>query len=220
MSRKLFVLRGKFTIFFVGTLLLSTLYPLFLVSQTSIIFLHFLITLVLVAGIHLISQQKPLLFWGAALGILSIIFTWSSFFFRNALISVLWSLSLFIFYIFITFNLLKLVAMSKKMTLDTILGAVSGYFILAIAWGMLFFALETIHPGSFRFPADSLPTPDLFIYYAQITISSVGFGDITPITPIARSLSAFLGIAGQLYLAVLVAILIGVYLIQSISNDS
>ena len=216
----IFNLKGKFTIFFVCTILLSTLYPFFLINQISIICLHFLITLVLVAGIHLISQQKRLLFWGSMLGIFSIALTWSIFFFNNSIIAVLWSLCLFVFYIFITFNVLRLVAMSKRMTLDTILGAISGYFILAIAWGMLFFGLEKIYPGSFRFPAGSLPTPDVFIYYAQTTISSVGFGDITPLTPIARSLSAFLGIAGQLYLAVLVAILIGVYLIQSRSNGS
>lgn len=214
MKKMIFKIKGKFTLFFSSTLLILTLYPFFLNSNIGIILLHVFITSVLIAGIELVSYHKKVLIFGTLLGILSIILTWANFFQGNKLMAILWSLCLLVFYIFIAICILILVAQSKRVTPDTILGAISGYLIIPIAWAMLFYCLELLQPKSFNLPHGVHPNPDLFIYFSQTTIASVGFGEITPATPIARSLTALLGMTGQLYLAVLVAILIGIYLVQ------
>ena len=79
---------------------------------------------------------------------------------------------------------------------------------------MLFSLIEFLEPASFQLPPGSVASPDLFIYFSQITIAGVGYGDIIPLTPLARSAAALLGMFGQLYLVVLLGILIGIYLTQ------
>lgn len=209
-------IKGKFGAFFISTLFLSTIYPFFLNSKSGIILLHILITSVLVTGIQLVSYQRKLFWIGSVWGLIAILLTWLVVFQANKSVSIAWSLCLLCFYSFITICTLVLVSKSQRVTLDTILGAISGYLAIAITWAMLFYYLELVEPGSFNLPKGTQPTPDIFIYFSHITISSVGYGDITPATPLARSFTALLGITGQLYLAVLIGILIGIYL----SHDS
>ncbi len=103
---------------------------------------------------------------------------------------------------------------SKKITRDTLLASASVYFLLAIVWAMLFQLIELLEPVYFQIngqPKATIST-DILIYFAQISISSLGYGEIIPLTPLTRSLAALLAMIGQLYLTVLVAILIGIYL--------
>ncbi|MDJ0599067.1 MAG: ion channel [Crocosphaera sp.] len=211
--KKVLQLKGYFFPFFVSTLLLSTIYPIFLHSNLGIIFLHIVIILALIAGINLIKFNQILLFIGGTIGCINIILTVLLFIFRESwLIKFSWNLGILSFYILITGCVLILIKKSKQITIDTILGAISGYFTLAIAWGMLFHLIEFLAPGSFKLPPEAIVRPDIFIYFSQITIASVGYGDIIPVTPLARSAAALLGMLGQLYLAVLLGIIIGIYL--------
>jgi hypothetical protein len=195
---------------------LYSIYPFFLDSRTGIIILHILISLLLLAGIHLISYNRKIFMGGLIWGTLCIILTWNSLFFPQIrIVSLLWSLFLFIFYSFISIYTIILVAKSKIITNDTILGAICGYFMMPLAWAMLFNLVELIKPNSFNFPDGLEPSPDLFIYFSQITISSVGYGEITPNSSLTRALSALLAMTGQLYLAVVMAIIIGIYLSDS-----
>ncbi len=211
--KKVLQLKGCFFPFFLSTLLLSTIYPIFLHSDLGIILLHIVIILALIAGINLIKFNQILLFIGGTIGCINIILTVFLFIFRESwLIKFSWNLGILSFYILITGCVLILIKKSKQITIDTILGAISGYFTLAIAWGMLFHLIEFLEPGSFELPPGSIVRPDIFIYLAQITMTSVGYGDVIPVTPLARSAAALLGMLGQLYLAVLLGIVIGIYL--------
>lgn len=211
--KKVLQLKGRFFPFFLSTLLLSTIYPIFLHSDLGIILLHIVIILALITGINLIKFNQILLFIGGTIGGINMILTVLLFIFRESwLIKFSWNLGILSFYILITGCVLILIKKSKQITIDTILGAISGYFTLAIAWGMLFHLIEFLAPGSFKLPQEEIVRPDIFIYFSQITITSVGYGDIIPVTPLARSAAALLGMLGQLYLAVLLGIIIGIYL--------
>jgi hypothetical protein len=104
---------------------------------------------------------------------------------------------------------------------DALVGAVCGYLLLGIIWSLLYSAVETAAPGSFLIPTQdsvdantSANRGDLG-YYSFVTLSTLGFGDVTPVTPIARTLSWLEAVAGQFYLAVLVAGLVGFRVSQS-----
>ncbi|HAC64289.1 MAG TPA: hypothetical protein DCF68_12295, partial [Cyanothece sp. UBA12306] len=212
MSQQFLALKGRFLPFFISTVLLSTIYPFFLHSKLGIILLHILIIFALIAGINLIKFNRVILLIGGTLGAINIVLTLLSFTFETSwFIQFSWNLGLLSFYLLITGCLLILITQSSEVTLDTILGAVSGYFTLAIAWGMLFHLIEFLSPGSFELPQGSVVRPDIFIYLSQITMASVGYGEIIPVTPLARSATAILGMIGQLYLVVLLGILIGIY---------
>ncbi|MBP0017835.1 MAG: hypothetical protein J7647_09790 [Cyanobacteria bacterium SBLK] len=192
---------------------MSTIYPFFLGSDLGL----FVLTILgLLTGIRLLSVHpttyaiaKSLAFVDLALTTL-VLFVTNNWFIHCAQIIT----DLF-FYLFVFTGLIWRLSRSKKVTADTIFGSISGYLLLAVVWSILFQLIEFLHPGSFNFLDGQEINPALFFYFSHITIASVGYGEITPATPLARSVTALLGMVGQLYLTVLVAIIIGIYLSHS-----
>ena len=85
---------------------------------------------------------------------------------------------------------------------------------MGLVWAMGYALLESLQPGAFHYGklADTQEMVQIFVYYSFVTLSTLGYGDVTPATPVARSMSAAEAIVGQLYLAVFVAALVGRYL--------
>jgi voltage-gated potassium channel len=88
------------------------------------------------------------------------------------------------------------------------------YLLLGLSWALLYAFLNRIAPGSFsgmQHTALELQVWE-FVYTSFVTLTTLGYGDISPMTPIARSLAYMEAIVGQFYLAVLVASLVGTYI--------
>jgi voltage-gated potassium channel len=110
---------------------------------------------------------------------------------------------------------------------DAIFGAVCGYLLLGIIWSLFYSAVETASPGSFSLSTASKPSAvagrldrGVLSYYSFITLATVGYGDVTPSTPLARTLAWIEAITGQFYLAILVAGLVGIKVTQAINEQS
>ncbi len=101
--------------------------------------------------------------------------------------------------------------MNTEVSIAIILASISGYLIVGVLGGLLFSILEHSIPNSFKSMPENFDIYEL-LYFSFITLTSVGFGDITPNTNAAKSLTLLLAIAGQLYLTILIAILVGKYL--------
>ncbi len=106
----------------------------------------------------------------------------------------------------------------RRVTRDTIIGAVCGYMLIAFVFAFAYAALADAVPKSFvssvvlqEYHGREIGrgTPEL-LYYSFVVLTTVGFGDITPANPAARSLAMLEMVAGQLYLAAFVARLVGV----------
>jgi hypothetical protein len=128
------------------------------------------------------------------------------------------------FFAFALYGILRAV-FAKQVSGDAIFGAVCGYLLLGIIWGLLYSAVETASPGSFAMPASggadvaaARPDRDALSYYSFITLATVGYGDVTPLTPLVRTLSWIEAITGQFYLAILVAGLVGFKVTQAMKN--
>ena len=93
-----------------------------------------------------------------------------------------------------------------------ILGAICLYLLMGLIWAVLYTLVQLTFPGSFtHISSDSAwftLFPD-FIYFSFVTITTLGFGDISPLSPISRFLVYFEAIVGQFYMAILVASLVG-----------
>ena len=100
-----------------------------------------------------------------------------------------------------------------------------GYLLLGIIWSLLYCATEMASPGSFVMSvpgqdhraAAPLDRSDLS-YYSFITLATVGYGDVTPTTQLARTLAWTEAITGQFYLAILVAGLVGFKVTQAMKS--
>jgi len=125
--------------------------------------------------------------------------------------------------LFVTAIILSHVVEEGKVDADRIFGAICGYLLIGLSWALIYGALDLVQPGSFDLgkvpavptglgasdPAPHFADMDPMIYYSLVTLSTLGYGDIVAVTRAARSLSALEAIVGQLYIAVVVARLIG-----------
>jgi voltage-gated potassium channel len=125
------------------------------------------------------------------------------------------------FFTFALYGILRGI-FARHVSGDAVFGAVCGYLLLGIIWSLLFYAVEIAWPGSFNLPAagDSpVATRELdrgvLTYFSFVTLATVGYGDITPATPLARTLAWTEAITGQFYLAILVAGLVGFKVTQA-----
>jgi hypothetical protein len=120
-----------------------------------------------------------------------------------------------LFFIFAVSRLLKQVAGSKLVTTKVIVQSVSGYLLLGLVFTMAVARLDLLHPGAFSFPIDENGSfQGRFydqLYFSFITMGTVGYGDLLPKTPFAKSFATLIGVSGQLYVAIIIAMLVGKY---------
>ena len=86
-------------------------------------------------------------------------------------------------------------------------GAMAVYILLGLAWASFYTILYDLNPAAFSGVGDA-PTTNVWTYYSLVTLTTMGYGDIVPVHPIARSAAALEGLTGQLYLAITIARLV------------
>ncbi|HSC54067.1 MAG TPA: potassium channel family protein [Phnomibacter sp.] len=114
-------------------------------------------------------------------------------------------------------SLVREIAHTKEVNKPVIVDAVAAYFLLGIAFSLLVVMVAIIIPGSYSIAPNDLNDPNRykamqeFSYYTFVTYTSTGFGDIVPLKPAARTLSILIASSGQLYIATIIAMLVGKY---------
>ena len=125
---------------------------------------------------------------------------------------------------FITWNELRAVLQQKEVTREVISMSISTYLLFGLTFGLFFIVLHLLQPSAFSFGGGSSPSEQqaipVLMYFSLTTLSTIGFGDITPVSLQARYAAVAEGIAGQFYLAILVARLVGMQMSQSASPSA
>ena len=103
---------------------------------------------------------------------------------------------------------LRFAMRGSKVDREHLFAALSAYLLAGIYFGLLYWALEQVHPGMFAAASFSRSGA---IYFSFVTLATLGYGDIVPRTDVARGLAIVEGVGGQLFLAVLVARLVSLY---------
>jgi voltage-gated potassium channel Kch len=144
-----------------------------------------------------------------------IVATWSTYFVEIRSISLLTRIFGALFFAYAAINVLLIIAKSEKVTRETIFAAIVAYLLIALMWSFLYMILELTSPGSFSFPDWGSRVERMrFEYLSFVTITTLGYGDITPITDKASALVIIEAVVGQIYLVVLVAWLVGMHVSQ------
>jgi len=189
---------------FVGT-------PVSAMSGRSTIVFDALFSLLLVSGIVMVARKPILTVTIAILTVAAIGFRWIS---EVSHSLVIWSwgeaLSIVLLGVFVALVLVQ-VFREGPITGYRIQGAILVYLLMGLMWSAAYELVLRLAPGSFSF-AQGAPTKDVadyrLVYYSYITLTTIGYGDITPVHPIARSLAMAEGLTGQLYPAILIARLV------------
>jgi hypothetical protein len=128
-------------------------------------------------------------------------------------------ISWLLFLAYVTWSQLRSLLRQRAITGETISMSISTYLLMGLTWALLYIVIFTRHPEAFGFGTSPVLSEEhmfpIFIYFSLTTLSTIGFGDITPLTLQARYAAVAEGITGQFYLAVLVARLVGMQLSQA-----
>jgi hypothetical protein len=106
---------------------------------------------------------------------------------------------------------------------DRIVGAICVYVLIGLAWAKIYETQDGFAPGSFRFPADTAwATPSLlrYSYFSFVTLATLGYGDVTPVTALAGTLAWMEAISGQLYIAITISRLVALSMADSSGPDT
>ncbi|MGI9283796.1 MAG: ion channel [Pseudomonadales bacterium] len=136
---------------------------------------------------------------------------WSEALFDSTVYFYLVNLSQIVFFAYILVVLIDYVLSRQLVILDIIFAVMCAYLILVSAWMFVYSCIELSIPDSFSLPETEGYQAQLqeFLYYSFVTLSTLGYGDITPLTSYAKSWSIIEAIIGQFYLAIVLARLVG-----------
>ena len=176
---------------------------------------------VLVSAIYAVSHKKHHLLIAVLLALPMLASIWSQYFVMRLPVEAIGGLCGAAFFTFAIIQILIFIYSQKEVTRNLIAGAAIVYLLIALAWSSIFAVVELLHPGSFSIPElEGISSSRHFLYYSFVTLTTLGYGDITPVTSLARSLCILEAVIGQLYLVVQVAWLVGVHVSQSMLKKS
>ena len=204
--------RARFVWLFASLCLLLVISPLFKgegVGEFVLLgFFSFLIVAATYASVRRASVAIAMGFLVAAWMALSWFRLFSEFQHQPVLVDLLMVLVL----TFAIAQVLYRVMSARKVDFNTLCGGISVYLLLAVSWALLFRVIEGVQPGSFALPDEDIYANfNQFIYFSLSSLTTLGYGDIAPLTPVARIWSTLEAVTGVLYIAVLVARLVSLY---------
>ncbi|KMY66356.1 hypothetical protein AAU61_18045 [Desulfocarbo indianensis] len=119
-----------------------------------------------------------------------------------------------------TIILLRHIFQTKEVSINSVFAATSSYLLLALIWSYIYSLIYTLDPQSFSMAHQAGPATRIdMIYFSMVTISTLGYGDMTPVAPFARMAASVEAVGGQLYLAVLMAWLVGLSLARRLERQ-
>jgi hypothetical protein len=208
---------SKFIWILLAIFSLILLNPLIPNQGIGVYIFNLLLSFIILSGILAASDERQIIKQLVLIGIVLIILDWI----RSLAVREIPGMALVIYVLYIIFMVTVTIAIvigviqSQKVTINIICGAIAAYLLIGLSGSFIALFIETFHPGAFLSGGEILPRQglsDTLLYYSMVSLSTIGYGDITPNLPIARSVSLAIGLLGQIYLTVLVAILVGKYL--------
>ena len=170
------------------------------------------LTAIFAFTIYTIKLNKYQVIIGSFLALPLIVATWSQYYIETQTLSLITRIFGVLFFAYAAINILHIIVKSEEVTRETIFAAIVAYLLIALMWAFLYMILELVSPGSFSFPESGSREETMrFEYLSFVTITTLGYGDITPLTDKSSALVMAEAVVGQIYLVVLVAWLVGMH---------
>jgi hypothetical protein len=139
-----------------------------------------------------------------------------NYFFASDLLGVISMSFATVLYFYIVVLLVKSLLSIRVVTADLIYCAISIYLLIGIMWAGIYTVVEGLSPGSFAANSGSVDA----IYFSFVTLTTVGFGDVVPVSILGKRLAVFEAAMGSIYMAVIIAMIVGRYMSMQITDDS
>jgi hypothetical protein len=215
-----FFRQGHYTLLLIGLLLyLFVMPPLVQVFPGLGVTLRVVLTFVFFAACHAVAVSRRAFRFAVALAVVAAVLTWISEVGLSGTLTHVAIVFTLAFLICTVLLLLQHVLGDAPITLDKLFGAICIYLLLCLVWASAYALTFELDPDAFAM-SDGLraqlaeegaaATWSVFVYFSCVVLTTLGFGDMSPVGAVARSLVASEAVIGPLYLAILIARLVSV----------
>ena len=216
---------------FLGLLVCLTslllVFPFFYKHPYSGVILNLFLSAILIFSVYAFSRKRRSLVIALVLAVPTLLINWGKLFFPQLISPQIETIFPILFFGYILSIIFIGIFKAKRVTTNLIFGSICIYLLIGLEWSFIYSLLEILNPGSFQ-----VDTPGLgevlydrqsstirFVYFSFITLTTLGYGDITPVTPPAQLIASIEAITGQFYLTILVARLVGMHLFAASKSD-
>lgn len=217
---------GRHFPFLISLAVLFLLYPV-MVELDIVRLFRLAFALVLVSAVYTLGGTRRHLITALALGVPAMLAQLVVYTFPGRLTLVVGTIFGLAFLGYTTVVILGSVLRPGRVTGDKIAGAIAVYLLLGLLWALLYGVIAAAQPGAFRAPEDLRLGEALgtgaeyaFIYYSFVTLTTLGYGEISPALPLSRSFAWMEAVTGQLFLAILIARLVALHIAQGRKRES
>jgi len=193
--------------------LLIFLLPIFPLSYLNILYPLCFTGIFLTSAMSLEKRKKQHMTWAITL-IVVLLFT---LFIDLAWIRVVSRGLQFIYFIFVVITLVRQIASTREVSELVIVSSITAYFLLGFAFILMATMVAFVVPGAYNLEISPLDDPNRYktfqeiTYYTFVTYTTTGYGDMLPLKPVSKSLAILMSSCGQLYIAIIIAMLVGKY---------
>ncbi len=207
------------------SMVLIVLLPVFLgpMGRAGQFILQALFMATVIAGVVAITRRRVYLVAALSLALPAVLLTLAIEHYATPNVTVARDIALLLLFAATAINMLHDILTATHVERDTVTGAICVYLFLGLIWALLYSVLLHFDPEAIRFARQDseVAGPERFstlLYYSFVTLTTLGYGDIQPVSSTAREAAWVEAVTGQLYLAVLIARLVGQRIVAARSS--
>jgi hypothetical protein len=192
--------------------LLFVSFPFIEPLRAGVLIESILLTLVLISAVLAVAERRWIAITATLLAVPAVAGRWIHDYRPDVLSAETFLIGGIIFVLFVIWHLLRFVLKAPSVDLEVLCESLSVYLLLGLLWTFAYWLVAELIPNAFSFNISSETDPSMkgfnSFYFSIITLCTVGYGDITPVSKVARMLAAAEAMTGLLYVAVLIARLV------------
>jgi hypothetical protein len=170
-----------------------------------------LLTLVMISSVLAVGGRRRTLLIALVLVLPALLGKWFNHVWPDLISPAIFLSATVIFFVFVVIHLLRFIVLAPEVDVEVLCAGVAGFLMLGLLWMPVYLLIARLNPNAFSVPAQSTLDGFSAFYFSFMTLCTVGYGDVTPVTKLARMLAVIEAITGLFYMAVLVSRLVSMY---------